>query len=239
MLWLYILKLDGAAVQISAGAFPCGVYSLPEEFACFLQVVHFPSKNSNDSFHVLERALLQRQPQWSSFRKMNPGFYTYKYSVARLHLMNPCFDHLLQNVPKRPFICSLRASCCARMMLMLPIVHILICTHVQSFKHTRSIFSSSQMHVLTQLISQLIHNQMWHFLSIHPPHIPHPLSTYPRSAFTSQNISLLNSRLPVSPRLIRVVLQHCYLSVMVGFSCLLSVCGNTNCCCCCYWATGK
>lgn len=63
MLWLYILKLDGAAVQISAGAFPCGVYSLPEEFACFLQVVHFPSKNSNDSFHVLERALLQRQPQ--------------------------------------------------------------------------------------------------------------------------------------------------------------------------------
>lgn len=133
-------------------------------------------QNSNDSFHVLERALLRRQTGWSSCRKMNPWFYTYKYSVARLHLMNTHFDHPLQNGPKRPFISSLRASCCARLMwmLMLPTVHILICTHVQSFIHTHTILSTSQMHVLSQLISQLIHNQMWHFLSILPSSRPFP-----------------------------------------------------------------
>lgn len=82
-----------------------------------------------------------------------------------------------------------------------------------------------------QFISQLIHNQNWCSLrpTLSPPpfllfHLPHSWSHIQKYHAAEQHT------LPVSPRPISVVLQHCYLPVMVGFSCLLSVCGNSNCC---------
>lgn len=81
----------------------------------------------------------------------------------------------------------------------------------------------------TQFISQLIHNQKWHSLLLPLFHLPHFCSHIPKYHAAEQHT------LPVSPGPISVVLQHCYLPVMVAFSCLLPVCRNSK----CFGATGS
>ena len=95
-------------------------------------------------------------------------------------------------------------------------------TNTNTHTCTHTILSTSQKHVLTQLISQLIHNQNWHCASTILPPPPFFFFLTLPSALTSQKYQAAEHQtLSVSPRPITVVLLHCYQSVMVGFSCLL------------------
>lgn len=99
------------------------------------------------------------------------------------------------------------------------------CTHnpCSAYMHPHRQFFSPHKKKKTCLNSTYLSAQPWSnltLLSSTPP--PPPLTQLPSFYFHIPKYQAAEQQtLPVSPGPISVVLQHCYLPVMVGFSCLL------------------